>query len=347
MYDAVYAAAYAIHNLIYKKKLSQFTSEDLLSSLLHNVSFQGLTGSVSFDPGTEVQGFQIGDGERLTGNIYSIYNFQKSFYIGKRNSTGFVEVLRFTTSKNDVIASPCPGCQSILYNTNDNSIPKDRASETIISLSESLKYLLFSLSIIGYIIITVLVTIVLLYRKNRIIKTAHPSMLLLILFGGYMGCNNNVLSAYEVNDNICIMKDWFSHLCYGFGFSALLVKTWMVSKVFNSGLKKVKVSIRDGLKNITILMLILIVLLSILTVVDHPHAATRVTSDVHKPLRYYFCSESNVVVLPILLVIEVLCLALGLKLCWDIRKVPDALNESKYIQAGEYCVLFNGRTYVP
>ena len=340
VYDAVYAAAYAIHNLIYKKKLSQFTSEDLLSSLLHNVSFQGLTGSVSFDPGTEVQGFQIGDGERLTGNIYSIYNFQKSFYIGKRNSTGFVEVLRFTTSKNDVIASPCPGCQSILYNTNDNSIPKDRASETIISLSESLKYLLFSLSIIGYIIITVLVTIVLLYRKNRIIKTAHPSMLLLILFGGYMGCNNNVLSAFEVSDNICIMKDWFSHLCYGFGFSALLVKTWMVSKVFNSGLKKVKVSIRDGLKNITILMLILIVLLSILTVVDHPHAATRVTSDVHKPLRYYFCSESNVVVLPILLVIEVLCLALGLKLCWDIRKVPDALNESKYIQAGEYCSYF-------
>jgi len=135
-----------------------------------------------------------------------------------------------------------------VYNTADNTIPQDRAPETVVNLPESLKYLLFSLSLLGYLIITALVIMVIIYQKNRIIKVTHPTMLLFILFGGYMGCNNNVLSAFDVTDNLCVMKTWFSHLCFGFGFSALLVKTWMVSKVFNSGLKKVKVSVYAGLK---------------------------------------------------------------------------------------------------
>ena len=149
-----------------------------------------------------------------------------------------------------------------------------------------------------------------------------------------MGCSQIVLSSFDASNVVCRLEIWFSHLCFGFGFSALLVKTWMVSKVFNSGLKKVKVSVIVGLKNVALIMTGLVAFLLIITFVGNPHSTTLVTSDVHKPLKYIYCTQSNPSISPVLLVLEAIALAIGLKLCWDIRNVPDALNESKYIRAG-------------
>ena len=334
-YDAVYAAAFTYHDIIYKQKSADVSTENFVNTLIANVSFSGLSGPIQFLAGAEVGGDVLARGERVMGNTYALVNFNTKLFMNRTSGAGFQKVLVLNTNAGiPSTITVCSSCSTIQYNTADNSRPSDRAAETLVTLDASLRILLSVLAFLGYALVTIYVLMVILYRKNRIIKTAHPSMLLLILFGGYMGCSQIVLSSFDASNVVCRLEIWFSHLCFGFGFSALLVKTWMVSKVFNSGLKKVKVSVIVGLKNVALIMTGLVAFLLIITFVGNPHSTTLVTSDVHKPLKYIYCTQSNPSISPVLLVLEAIALAIGLKLCWDIRNVPDALNESKYIRAG-------------
>ena len=109
----------------------------------------------------------------------------------------------------------------------------------------------------------------------------------------------------------------------------------MVMKIFSSGLKRVKVSVTQALADVGVLMLILAAFLVVNTVVGDPHRTIDNTDDVHNPLQYIYCVNRVPTISSLLLVLEALAILVGLKLTFAARNIPDALNESVYIQGGE------------
>ena len=344
VYDATYAGAYAVHNLLYNKHINreQFTADLIMNTLVQNVSFAGLTGRVSFSPGVGYENSGLGD--RASDHTYSIVNFNPKYFHrilgngaggmnGSTNTSGLVAALKWNSLSETFV--PCRDCPSIIFNTHDNSVPYDRTPETIVKLTDAQKNIVFALGLLCFLEVLCFFVMIVWRRNDRIVKAAQPIMLHLILLGGLFGAAQVVLIVAEVTDTVCILQMWFAHICFGLCFSALVVKTWVVNKIVNSRMKRVKVRMTDALVNVTITIAILTAILFVVTFIGKPYLATSVTSDINKPLRYYYCAQKNPAISTILLVLEIVSLLVGLRLCWMIRNVPDALNESRYIVAGE------------
>eukprot|EP00736_Rhodelphis_marinus_P001668 Rmarinus@m.19292 len=121
-YDAVYAAALALHDLIYSDGVLKITGSEFLAKL-KTVSFEGITGSIAFDDA----------GQRVyeDGPVYTVLNHAGST-IDDIRILGFWDAqLGFTfcnnTNTHNVTADTGSMCtQNITYSTLDNSVPLDR-----------------------------------------------------------------------------------------------------------------------------------------------------------------------------------------------------------------------------
>ena len=332
VYDATFAAAHTMHDVVYNQKLprQEASVQTKMNTLTQKVSFNGVSGLVSFKKGVGIS--LAGQGDRATDITYDILNFNELYLNVQRNATGFISTAKWNSLLQDFI--PCYTCQPIVFRTLHNTIPYDRTPETLITLSSTQKNTLFSLGLVCFCSIIAYLFIILVNRSNRVIKAAQPLMLLLILLGGFIGAINVLLIIIDLSDMICVLQLWLLHLSFGFCFSSLIVKTWVVHKLVNSKMKKVQVRVKDALINFFIVIVLLFGILLLITFVGKPYLATTVTTDINKPLRYYYCSQRNPAIASILLVLEVCSLLVGIRLCWMIRNVPDALNESKYILSG-------------
>jgi hypothetical protein len=142
-YDAVYAAAYAAQDLIYRQKYetpsswyNQSINPLFYEALINNVSFQGSTGLVDFSPVNSTTGTNYPEGDRLTDIFYTLFNFQPDAYL--QDPTGQSGLVRsgFWTPKfgmnvcnlyENGLPVPVQGCE-VIFNTPDNSVPLDGSS---------------------------------------------------------------------------------------------------------------------------------------------------------------------------------------------------------------------------
>ena len=336
VYDAVYAAAYAYHSLLYDEliPLTEITGPVLLDSLAFNVSFDGVSGNINFANGIGEDGLYRG--ERETDLSYYLMNFHSDSFSRALNSTGLVPVLKWNSDTGFV---PCSGCSSIIYRTSDNSVPYDTTPLTLITLSTTQKEALLALAILAALLIIGFWALIIVHRGNRIIRASQPTMLHLMFLGGVFGVGQILLSAASVSNTTCVLGVWFSHLAFGFAFSALLTKTWVIHKIINSRQRKVRIKMSDAVLNVVVALAIQALFLFLITFIEIPTVSTIVTNDVNKPLKYYYCKHKSVTITSILYVIEILSLLVGLRLCWSIKNIPDALNESKFIFGGNHNIM--------
>ena len=337
-YDAVYAAAFAYHNILYNlPPTDNWKSPSIFMSSFRNISFSGVTGNISFNH--VPTGFPYaGEGlVRDRGMQYYIMNFNNDLFQGRHNSSGFTKALQLEVDTGKIYS--CSSCKPISYNTADNSIPLDRPPITDLTLPKSYLILLYIMFIISILILIIFHGMIIIYWKNKVIKISHPSMLLIMIVGGYVGCLYVILGIFPPSDILCTLQIWSIHISVTTVLSALIAKTWMVSKVFNSGLKKVKVSVQRAWLDVMLILLLVVIILVLDTVLTPPRAITYESSSILNPTRYQYCDQNDITITNILFICEIALMAYGLKLCWDIRKVPDALNESKYIIAGEIIYL--------
>ena len=326
-YDAVYSLAYAFQYLHFTKNKTTFTGYDVLHALAYNVSFTGATGYINFVNGAGVT--LSGQGERNTDVNYVLKGFNLNYLNVSRNISGMVSVLLYN-SDNGI--QDCSFCNKILYNTADNSKPYDSTPVKVIRLSSTQTGTIFALMILASVTVFFFAMVLVLKYQTRIIRSSQPAMLALVLLGGVLGCVQISMGTdSSITDQKCVASVWFSHLAFGVAFSGVLTKVWVIDKICNSPVKKVRISLADAFFNVFIALLILVGFLVLITVIDQPQAYSKVTTSVFNPLEYRYCKGKSTTVTSLLYVVEAFGLAYAVKLSWAIRGVPDALKESKVL----------------
>jgi hypothetical protein len=134
---------------------------------------------------------------------------------------------------------------------------------------------------------------------------------------------------------ICRAQFWSGHIAFT-GVIALFAKTLRVHIIVNSKMKKIKVSSNQVLTFTIFLIAIMVIYMLILTGIDVARNTTIVHEDPLTGQLIYTnsCTQSDLSLNYALYAYEALILLLSLKVCFDTRNVPDAINESKYIAKG-------------
>eukprot|EP00966_Prymnesium_polylepis_P336652 7391684-Prymnesium_polylepis.1 len=122
-YDATYALAHALHELIEVQGKTSIVGSELLDALITRVSFDGVTGRVEFYDASSHPD-KLYNGDRRVGAAYDVVNYQRNSgdlsMVGRWVPGGDTWLERWTDHTRDN-ASYAP----MVYSTEDNSRPPD------------------------------------------------------------------------------------------------------------------------------------------------------------------------------------------------------------------------------
>jgi hypothetical protein len=92
-----------------------------------------------------------------------------------------------------------------------------------------------------------------------------------------------------------------------------------------------KITTMDILKMFGVIMLGVVILLLLLTFIGQPHLGYISNTSSNQTTRYPYCAYEHGEFQIAFYVIELLLLCYGVSLCWKIKDIPDAINESQAI----------------
>ncbi|KAL1503142.1 hypothetical protein AB1Y20_011204 [Prymnesium parvum] len=118
-YDATFALAHALHVLIEKEGRSSIEGPEFLLTLLRNVSFEGVTGTVNFYDATSDPDLRF-NGDRRVGIKYDVFN-----YVGVEE--GLVHVATWASLEQSSFEQRWTwvngfSSESLVWSTDDNSV---------------------------------------------------------------------------------------------------------------------------------------------------------------------------------------------------------------------------------
>ncbi|XP_011876133.1 PREDICTED: probable G-protein coupled receptor CG31760 isoform X2 [Vollenhovia emeryi] len=195
----------------------------------------------------------------------------------------------------------------------------------------------FRISLLAVSIFCVFGTIVLVaymyqHRKLKVFKVASPIFLSITLLGCAlmyleMAAIFPVLDMYS-----CIATKWTRHMGFCVSYTALLMKTWRVSLTYRvKSAHKVKLTDKQLLQWMVPILLVMLIYLGTWTVSAPPYA--EVIADNHD-LKFYQCSynwwDHS------LAIGEILFLAWGIKVCYNVRNAESLFNEARLISYAIY-----------
>jgi hypothetical protein len=266
-------------------------------------------------------------------------NFHPSAY-ALNSSNAFVQVATWSIESGLVAcegdSSIKPACKSFLYNTKDNKPAQDTPPDVIVDMPDYDRGILISLATVITINVGVYFVIVTYFINSKLIKASQPFMLYLMLVGEVIGSGKIAFVAADITTDTCIGGLWTGHLGYALVFGSLFLKTWRVNRIINNAsLKRVKISSWDMILYSAIMIVAIVVYMIIFTVVGKPHESAIVTRIRNQTTYYTRCAYEYDQFHLALFIAEGVLLVMGARLCWAVKDVPDAVNESKYIAMGE------------
>ncbi|XP_077274300.1 putative G-protein coupled receptor CG31760 isoform X2 [Temnothorax americanus] len=195
----------------------------------------------------------------------------------------------------------------------------------------------FRISLLAVSIFCALGTIILVaymyqHRKLKVFKVASPIFLSITLLGCAlmyleMAAIFPVLDMYS-----CIATKWTRHMGFCVSYTALLMKTWRVSLTYRvKSAHKVKLTDKQLLQWMVPILLVMLIYLGTWTVSAPPYA--EVITD-NNDLKFYQCSynwwDHS------LAIGEILFLAWGIKVCYNVRNAESLFNEARLISYAIY-----------
>ena len=170
------------------------------------------------------------------------------------------------------------------------------------------------------------------HRKEKVFKVASPIFLMITL----IGCATMYLemaAIFPILDQYsCIATKWTRHMGFCVTYTALLMKTWRVSLTYRvKSAHKVKLTDQQLLQWMVPILLVMLIYLGTWTLSATPYA--EVIQDAHglkfKQCSYNWWDHS-------LAIGEVLFLAWGIRVCYNVRNAESLYNEARLISYAIY-----------
>ncbi|XP_045475935.1 probable G-protein coupled receptor CG31760 [Harmonia axyridis] len=170
------------------------------------------------------------------------------------------------------------------------------------------------------------------HKRLKVFKVASPIFLSITLFGCAtmyleMAAIFPVLDTYS-----CIATKWSRHLGFCITYTALLMKTWRVSLTYRvKSAHKVKLTDKQLLQWMVPILLVMLIYLGTWTVSDTPTAEDILDNEGlrFKQCVYNWWDHS-------LAIGEVLFLAWGIRVCYNVRNAESLYNEARLISYAIY-----------
>eukprot|EP01041_Mallomonas_annulata_P005118 gene5118-10239_t len=343
-YDAVLGLANGLHIVLYENGNVNFTGDDLTAVMLGGMTYTGASGRINFFAGYGgAEGYALGD--RQIGLKYRILNFNPQLYHAySKIATGAVRTLGTWNADHDTYQL-CDmdyddSCSEPVYNSNGGELVDDTPTVIEVQLSDVVRNALRAGGALCLFVVLWFLFIVLLFMDTRLIKSAQPSILLIILFGAATASVRVFVATLDITDSVCIAGKWLGHLSFALVFGAMIVRTWRVSKVVNGGFSKVRITKERMHMLLAAAVGLFCVYLAIDTAVGRPHRAYEETYDGHNNVRQIKCKNADETTTMVLFAVEGIFLIYGAKLTWNNKNVPSAVDDSKYITLALYLVIF-------
>eukprot|EP01041_Mallomonas_annulata_P011341 gene11341-23732_t len=112
-------------------------------------------------------------------------------------------------------------CAKPVFNTRDGLIVDDSPNVVEVQMPQIIRTALSVAAVVALTVVCWFLFIVVLYMDDRIIKSAQPNMLLMMLFGGFLGSVRIILATLDLTDTLCMVGKWVGHLAFVFVFGAM------------------------------------------------------------------------------------------------------------------------------
>ena len=342
-YDAVYAAAYGLEELLYNQGYPKVEMKALKSAIVGLSPFQGVTGEISFSPGrTSVATYGIGD--RITGYNFNVFNFDPTSYAGPHGQTGF-DVVGTCAASDGLISL----VKAISFNTADGAMPSDRPPDIVLTMPEGTVDALRAFAYLLIAVITISIIACYYFRNTDAVRVAQPSLFFSTLIGCYLICARLIVATSALSESVCTARIYLTHIGYYFVLGSITAKMWRLHLLCNvSQYRKVDTSERTAWILFYAGFQVLFLYLVLLTSIKPPEVLNTVsTSITGQNTIEVTCYFSAVEMEYVLLVVEVLLLLFTIGLCLATMRAPERVNEfSINIYGKESCNTLLGLTWL-
>ncbi len=187
-----------------------------------------------------------------------------------------------------------------------------------------------------------LVVLFIVWRNKPQIVASSPLFISLIITGGAMMYASLFFWMLETTDFMCNIRLWLLGVGFVLMFSALLVKTWRVWKIFrDKSLKIIKLDNAYLLKIMAVALAIELLVLGLWSGLYPPYAAP-VIVDINRPaVNYKYCASAETLPFALVLIVyKGLLIIAAVVLGFSSRKVRSEYNESKFVLISVYNITF-------
>jgi len=366
VYDSVYAVARALHYLLETQHLTPNdtypSANDMMDTFINHVSFPGVSGNVSFSKGLyRVDGQPtvdlIGKGDRLAGHVFNLVKFSPDASSAAPwvsvGTWGGDSIWKFCDENElheavGVVSASSPCTEKFVYSTSNGLRPRDRPDDVHLEMVAGLVGFLIFLGAAGLLIVIILSVYLLLHRKNKLLKTAQPPMLAMVLLGQALAAIRVIVGTQKPTASLCHANLWTGHVAFVLVYGGLCLKMWRVDKIVNiRSIKRVKITDRDMMLYGFGLFLAVVVLLIIVSVHGKPHVELSVETFANVDTYINECRQDVPEVEQAMYAIEAVFLLWGIRLCNATKDAPSSVNESVVISAAATIIIVLAGAIIP
>jgi hypothetical protein len=259
---------------------------------------------------------------------------------GQIVETGLGATLQYTIEDNNVIVLPIAAAASDLV----YPMPTwDERIEVVTWYDDPAELGIVIIAGIGVLLCFALMILFAAWRDRPQVIAASLLFVELIIFGAAMIYASLYFWTLETTTAMCNLRFWFAGVGFVLMFSALLIKTWRVWRIFHErSLKMIKLTNVYLLKIMAVALAIEIAVLTIWSAVSTPQSQTIIV-DIHRPiLNYRTCTSTNSLPFAIILIVyKAFLIVAGVVLGFWSRKIRSEYNESKFILIAMYNITFS------
>eukprot|EP01036_Dinobryon_divergens_P036731 gene36731-47884_t len=231
-------------------------------------------------------------------------------------------------------------CSKWVFNTADGKPVIDESPIVEVQMGEVSRIGLRVGGAVALVVILGFWIVMELCKDTRLIKATQPNMMKIVLVGGALACIRVLLATVDITDAQCVAGKWLAHMSFALVFGALIIKTWRVDAVVNSGFRKVRVTGDQVQRVLGACLLMFCLYLFGDTMYGEPHRSYEESFDGRSRIRLIKCENKRQTMAIVLFAVEAAMLVGGAKLCWSTKDVPSAINDSRYIAMSMYLILF-------